>query len=208
TADEVAQNDLYQTKYWTWNNFGMEKQDQDLTSYQLVSTYMNRLGIHGGTITDYNQSMTSAGVNPKSHKYMDGLEMLQYDILYGDRYLYGGEDLYPASDIVMGSKDIQLDRIYNFNGKLYLYGDNFTKWSKVYVNGEKVSTSYSSGQCLTVDEDLVNDGDSIVVNQVGSSSTVFRSSNEMIYFSPDYVPEMISSDEDEPVEETEETSED
>ena len=208
TADEVAQNDLYQTKYWTWNNFGMEKQDQDLTSYQLVSTYMNRLGIHGGTITDYNQSMTSAGVNPKSHKYMDGLEMLQYDILYGDRYLYGGKDLYPASDIVMGSKDIQLDRIYNFNGKLYLYGDNFTKWSKVYVNGEKVSTSYSSGQCLTIDEDSVNDGDSIVVNQVGSSSTVFRSSNEMIYFSPDYVPEMISSDEEEPTEETEESSED
>ncbi|MBP5266052.1 MAG: LTA synthase family protein, partial [Lachnospiraceae bacterium] len=99
-------------------------------------------------------------------------------------------------------------RVYNFNGKLYLYGDNFTKWSKVYVNGEKVSTTYSSGQCLTIDEDSVADGDTIVVNQVGSSSTVFRSSNEMTYFSPDYVPEMISSDEEEPTEETEESSED
>ena len=48
----------------------------------------------------------------------------------------------------------------------------------------------------------------IVVNQVGSSSTVFRSSNEMTYFSPDYVPEMISSDDEEPTEETEESSED
>ncbi len=206
TADEVAQKDLYQTKYWTWNNFGMEKVDQDLTSYQLVSTYMNRLGIHGGSIVNYNQSKTSAGISPKSHDYMDGLEMLQYDILYGDRYLYGGGDLYPATDIEMGTKDIELERIYNFNGKLYLYGENFTKWSKVYVNGEKVSTSYESGQCLTIDETLVEDGDSIVVNQVGSSSTVFRSSNEVVYYSPDYIPD-ATADASEPTEETEEEEE-
>jgi hypothetical protein len=206
-ADEVAQKDLYQTKYWTWNNFGMEKQDQDLTSYQLVPTYMNRLGIHGGTVTNYNQSMTAAGVNPKSHKYMDGLEMLQYDILYGNRYLYNEEDRYPASDIVMGTQDIKLDRIYSFNDKVYLYGDNFSKWSKVYVNDEKVSTSYESGQCLTIDADSVTDGDTIVVNQVGSSSTIFRSSNKKTYYSPDYIPEVAAnSDAASSLEETETTT--
>ncbi|MCR4999038.1 MAG: LTA synthase family protein [Lachnospiraceae bacterium] len=207
-AEEVKQKDLYQTKYWTWNNFGMEKIDQDLTSYQLVPTYMNRLGIHGGTVTNYNQAKTAAGISAKSHSYIDGLEMLQYDILYGDRYVYDGEDGYPASDIVMGTKDIKLDRIYHFNNKLYLYGDQFTKWSRVYVNDEKVSTSYQSGQCLTIDENAVKDGDTIVVNQVGSSSTIFRSSNAVVYYSPDYVPESTTNDTADSMIETEEKTED
>lgn len=186
---EVATGDLFQTKYITWNNFGMAKADQDLTSYQLVSIYLDRLGIHNGTIMDYHQCRTNEGVPPRSISYMGGLEMLQYDLLYGKRYAYGGNDLFPASDIVMGVGDVIIDRIYPFAGKLHIYGDNFTNWSRVYVNGEKVSTTYESGQCLTIDTaEVKGDGDIITVNQNGSNSTIFRSSNAYIYYDPYYVP--------------------
>lgn len=61
------------------------------------------------------------------------------------RYAYNGEDKYPATDLEMGVSDVVIDRAYFFDGKLHIYGSNFTKWSKVYVNGEKVTTNYESG---------------------------------------------------------------
>ncbi len=175
---DVKQHDIYQTKYITWNNFGMEKKDQDLTAYQLVSTYFDRLGIHGGTIVDYNQTMTERGISGKSQEYLKNLQILQYDLLYGKRYAYHGVDMYPASDLVMGILPVKIDRIYDYDDRLHIYGENFTPWSKVYVNGEKVNTTYESGQVLSINADGVTDGSTIVVNQLGSNNTIFRSSNE------------------------------
>ena len=187
TEDETATGDLFQTKYVTWNNFGMEKEDADLTSYQLVSAYLDRLGIHEGTMTNYHQSCMERGVKAGSEEYMKPLEALQYDLLYGKRYAYGGEDLYPATDLEMGVADVVIDRAYFFNNKLHIYGKNFTKWSKVYVNGEKVSTTYESGQCLTIKASAVSDGDTITVCQLGSSNTIFRESNSYAVIDPNFV---------------------
>ncbi len=195
--DEVATGDLFQTKYVTWNNFGMSKEDQDLTSYQLVAEYLNRLGIHEGTMTKYHQSRMANGVEAGTSAYMKDLRALQYDLLYGERYAYGGKDLYPASDLVMGVADVVIDRAYFFDGKLHIYGENFTKWSKVYVNGEKVSTDYESGQHLTIKESSVKNEDTITVCQVGSSNTIFRESNEYKVFDPNFVSE---NEEEEPEE--------
>ena len=38
-----------------------------------------------------------------------GLDLLQYDLLYGKRYSYNGADLYPASDLVMG-----IDKVHSY----------------------------------------------------------------------------------------------
>ncbi len=186
--DELESGDLYKTKYVTWNNFGMEKEDQDLTSYQLVSEYLDRLGIHTGTMTSYHQTMIEEGTAAGSISYMRDFKELQYDLMYGERYAYGGEDPYPASNLEMGIADIEIDRTYFYNGKLHIYGDNFTKWSKVYVNGEKVSTTYVSGQHLTIKSSDVSDGDLICVAQVGSSDTILRKSSYYCVWEPS-VPE-------------------
>ncbi len=63
---------------------------------------------------------------------------------------------------------------------IWITGDNFTPWSKVYVNGEKISTTYISDKILEVSVEDLQDGDSIVVCQVGSSETIFRSSNTYV----------------------------
>ena len=178
--DEISTHDLYKTNYVIWNNFGMSKADMDLTSYQLVPLYLDRLGIHEGTMINYNQYKTKKGVSVNSEDYREGLKLLQYDILYGERYAYKGQDLYPASNLIMGVKDVVIERMYNFDDEVHIYGQNFTKWSKVYVNGKKVATGYKSGQCLTIDSDSVQNGDTIVVNQLGSSDTIFRSSNPVV----------------------------
>ena len=202
--DEVATGDLYKTKYFTWNNFGMEKIDKDLASYQLVSEFLNRLNIHNGNINAYHQTAMAAGREYGTSEYMNDLKMLQYDILYGDRYTYKYGTEYGPSDLTMGVNDVVIDSAYFFNGRLHIYGDEFTKWSKVFVNGEQVSTKYESGQVLSIKASDVTNGDTITVCQMGSSNTVFRESNTYTVYDPNYVEEEIEETE---IEEDESDSE-
>ena len=85
---EIATHDLYKTKYLTWNNFGMSKDDMDLTAYQLVPEYLDRMGIHEGVMINYNQDRMEKDIPTNSEEYQEGLKLLQYDILYGKQYAY------------------------------------------------------------------------------------------------------------------------
>ena len=181
---DMKSGDIFKTKYATWNNFGMPKQDADITAYQLLANITNQAGIHEGTMFTYTQSQLDQGLTG-TDIYRDGLENLQYDILYGDRYCYGGEDKYPATDLVMGIDDVSVNRTWiNSSGDICISGSNFTPWSKVFINGEKVSTAFISSSLLRISADSISDGDTIQVNQMGSSNTVFRSSNEITYVDP------------------------
>lgn len=180
---DMRSGDIYKTKYVTWNNMGLEKKDADLYAYQLMASITNSVGIHEGTILNYHQTQMN------SSDYLDGLENLQYDILYGDRYCYNGEDKYPATDIVMGIDPVTIDSATNSIGdsEVILRGSNFTKWSKVFVNGSKVNTIFSGPNCLIISKDAISDGDTLQVNQMGSNNTVFRSSNTLTYSDSDVV---------------------
>ena len=122
-----------------------------------------------------------------SANYQEGLELLQYDLLYGNRYAYEGENLYPKTDIVMGIDDVVISsyHVNPFTGNVVIYGSGFTNWSRVYINGEKTGTTYVSGHQLMVNGSNFNDGDTFTVNQVGSSNTIFRTSNEVVFEDPD-----------------------
>ena len=92
-------------------------------------------------------------------------------------------------DIVINSMHSSID-----GSELILEGSGFTKWSRVFVNDERVSTTYVSGNCLTIDTEGLSDGDSIVVNQLGSSNTIFRSSNTMTYEAPESTEDTEASE--------------
>ena len=176
TEEDMAIGSLFRTKYITWNNFGLEKKDKDITSYQLMAEILDQIGIHTGTMFRYHQ-MRDAYVSEE--EYINGMELLQYDILYGDHYVYGGEDPYPATDIVMGTQDVLISGISQIGDYYFIRGENFTKWSKVYINEEKMSTRYLSSGLLRIKEKDMPVGENVVaVKQMGSSDTVFRTSNE------------------------------
>ncbi|MCD8012749.1 MAG: LTA synthase family protein [Lachnospiraceae bacterium] len=178
TEEDMTTGSLFLTPYVTWNNLGLEKDDSDMTSYQLLADTLEVLGLDGvGTMFTLHQNRDSYDTE---EEYVDAIELLQYDILYGEHYVYGGEDPYPASDLVMGTQDVVIDQVMESGDYYYVIGDNFTKWSKVYVNGEKISTTYYSSTMLRIKKSKVPDGtNTVVVNQVGSSNTIFRSSNEV-----------------------------
>ena len=71
--------------------------------------------------------------------------------------------------------------VSQLDGTYSIYGENFTKQSKVYVNGEKQSSSFLNNTRIDLKDTSLSDGDIIQVNQVGSSNTIFRTSKEYEY---------------------------
>jgi hypothetical protein len=72
-----------------------------------------------------------------------------------------------------------------FADKLLIRGSSFTKWSRVFINGQKVSTTYINSRTLLFDASKLEDGDTVCVSQLGSNNTVFRSSNDYVYAAPE-----------------------
>ena len=75
----------------------------------------------------------------------------------------------------MGVKDAVISVVVKqWAGSFSIYGDHFTKQSKVYINGEKQTTKFLNNTRLDLKESQLNDGDTVMVAQVGSSNTIFR----------------------------------
>ena len=180
TDEDMKSNDIFKTRYATWNNFGLKKEDADLTSYQLLSYITNQMDIHDGTIFSYHQAYQAdasdnAGRDETSI-YMDGLENLQYDILYGEKYIYDGVDKYPATDLQMGVDPIGLKDVASTDDDtVVITGSNFTPWSKVFVNNEKVATTFVNDTTLTIKSSSIQYMDDVFVGQV-SGDTIFARS--------------------------------
>ena len=184
--EDMKSGDIFKTKYITWNNMGLAKEDADLAAYQLLAHITNQAGIHEGTIFNYHQTQNT------SETYLSGLETLQYDLLYGKRYAYNGEDLYPASDLQMDVEDIKISTVRKnpLTNSLTVYGSNFSKNTKIYVNGTKVATEFVTSSLLKTDIKNVNDGDIITVNTLGSKGILLRSGvDEVPYEDPDIIRE-------------------
>ena len=181
TNEDMKSNDIFKTKYATWNNFGAEKVNQDLTSYQLLASITDQAGIHEGTMFSFHQNNQYS----ITEEQRQDMKLLQYDILYGKHYAYHGKDLYPASELQMGVLDVTAEQAKALTDGLHIYGSNYTKWSKVFVNGTKVPTSFISDKELVISlNDLADGLNNLVVNQMGSSDTIFRSSNVISYLKP------------------------
>ena len=176
-AEDLKSRYLYNTNYVIWDNIGLEQQDKNIPAYQIMSEVFERLGIHSGTIFNYHQERKG------TKNYLSDLELLQYDILYGKQYVYNGNPPITEGHMQMGVKDVTLSEIVpHLESGYSLYGENFTKSSKVYVNGEKQKSTFLNNTRIELpDTSDLQYGDIITVSQVGSSNTVFRTSNEYVY---------------------------
>ena len=46
TDDDMVSGDIFKTKYVTWNNFNLPKQDADCAAYELLANITNQLDIN------------------------------------------------------------------------------------------------------------------------------------------------------------------
>lgn len=177
-AKDLKSRYLYNTNYVIWDNIGLEKKDANLAAYQIMAEVFDRLDIHSGTVFNYHQQRR------ETKDYLADLELLQYDMMYGEQYIYekyGSPVVEPH--MAMGVKDAEISQfVVQADGTTYtVYGDNFTKQSKVYINGEKQTTTFLNNTRLDLKDSQVQNGDTIMVAQVGSSDTIFRESKTYEY---------------------------
>ncbi len=141
-----------------------------------MAEVFKRLDIHSGTVFNYHQE------REKTKNYLADLELLQYDILYGEQYVYDGDPPITEGHMAMGVKDVALTGIFPLLEEGYsLYGENFTKQSRVFVNEEKQKSTFLNNTRIVLPETALSDGDVITVVQMGSSNTVFRTSNQYLW---------------------------
>lgn len=166
TEEELVSGDLYKTEYIIYSTFDMQKLDEDLATYQLAAEVCDRLGLTIGTMSTYHQNYRD------SDTYLQDLKALEYDMLYGNRYLYGGENPFAPTELQMGIREIKVTGIVEIGGKLYIKGENFTEQSRITLDGKILETIYLGPTVLglleNVSEDDVAD---MKVSQVDRSSS-------------------------------------
>ena len=54
-AKDMKNRYLYNTNYVIWDNLGLQKEDRNIPSYQIMADVMDRLGLHSGTVFNYHQ---------------------------------------------------------------------------------------------------------------------------------------------------------
>jgi len=179
--DDLNEQTVYQTEYVIWSNYTPENPlpDRDISTYQLGAYAMRQLGI-------------TTGVTNRFHNYYFDLESydeddwnrrlhaLQYDMLYGNYYIYGAKNPFKRSDMRMGVVDILVTDCELDGEQAIVRGNYFTEFSVVYVNGEALETRFVSPTELIVTEgEEITKGKKLKVVQVATDMTKLGSSNQI-----------------------------
>lgn len=126
----------------------MKKIDKDLYSYQVAADVLDRLGFHMGVINKFHQN------HKDSQTYRSDLKKLEYDMLYGKKYIFNEQNPYKKINLQMGIKPIKIKEIVRIGDKLYIKGENFTEYSKISLDGEILKTIFLGSSILGLQEEV------------------------------------------------------
>ncbi|HIX28487.1 MAG TPA: LTA synthase family protein [Candidatus Blautia stercoravium] len=181
TVTDVKNKYLFQTEYVIWDNMGLEKKDKNLAAYQMAAEVMDRVDIHEGNVFRFHQARNN------TKNYQVDLEMLQYDILYGKQYIYGGKNPFERVKMHLGVEDAQLESIEKISdGQYYIKGKNLTQSAFLEVNGELVAANFvDENTLLLLDTELKeNDTVDIAIRSNSSTHRVLTRTEKYIYHEP------------------------
>jgi hypothetical protein len=204
TEEELTNGNLYQTEYIVWSNFGFDLPDEDLETFQIYPRILENLGIDEGVINKFHR------VYKNDVNYLQSLKTLEYDILYGDKYVYNGENPYVPTDMQLGTYPISINGMEEIeppelfsptvpddSGKPekepelveeedgYQYyrvtGNYFSPFSYVFINDVRCETEFVDEHTLIIRTANVQNLDSVTVKQIWKKKSVVSVSDEYIY---------------------------
>ena len=139
TNDLLTTGSIYSSRYVIWDNFGRTFDAPDVQAYRLSANLMKQLGFSGGVVTRLHQATDIADAGDE---YLQKLELLGYDMLYGDRQAFEGEYPYRRTDMRMGSRDIAVTGVEREYHRLLVSGENFTEFSAIVVGDQVLETLF------------------------------------------------------------------
>ncbi len=172
--DKLTEGSKYQTDWAIWANYDIECENKNINSYQLLSHFFEALGSNLGTTTKLHQQMDSI------ENYQEKLEMLEYDMLYGDMITYNGVSPYISTNINIGVYDIYVTEIEYIENTLYVYGNRFNEYTKVKLNGRAKETFFIDENCILVENITLENFETLEVAQISHDRVELQTSAEYI----------------------------
>lgn len=157
---------IYDTEYVIWSSRGRIGDNENLFSYQLSAKTVSLFGISDGVLTKFHQTWRG------KKNYEKYLEMIEYDLLYGECFAYGGSNPFAVTEVKLGVRDIVITGAGNTGSGAVISGRGFTEASRIYVNGIVRKTVYDGENTLTAPGLKLKDGDALTVVQI--SDGIFR----------------------------------
>ena len=104
---------------------------------------MSLIGNRNGVINSFHQACSD------DEDFLEKLEMLEYDLLYGKGYAYGSKGKYPTNpDMTLGTRGITIESYEIVGETLYIKGKNFTKFSEITLDGDEQDTVFIDSETL------------------------------------------------------------
>lgn len=177
-SSSLDSGNLFETQYFIWNNYGAKFKAMDIEAYRLSAYLLEQLGVEEGAVFQFHQSYDDEdyGVG-----YLTELEILEYDLVYGDNYLYDGHSPYEATDIRLGIHEIVVNHANYRYGRLMVKGAGFNEFSKVVIDGEVRPTAYIDTHTLAVVmETFPEEANSLVVAQISNEDIELSRTDEFL----------------------------
>ncbi len=174
--EQLSYGTNYQTEYVIVTNMDIEKQDEDICAYQLSAKVLEMAGLKGGIMPTLHQTFEDDG------KYYEYMELLEYDILYGDHISLGGEMPYEPTEMTMGIDEIYIEKAYLTEEGLVVEGVNITDKSEIFVNGKPFGKTERVDKGVLISDDTgISEGDIVQVAQVGTDGEPLSYTSEFVF---------------------------
>ena len=174
---DLRQISLYQTEWVMWDNIGLKNEYKDMTSYQASTYIFGRLGIQGGLMQNFHKKYM---YQSDYADYLNKLEMLEYDTLYGDNYAFDGVNPFPKTDMKLGLRDIVVDDVQESASGIFVKGKGFNTFSEVMVDGKSVETRYLNYTTLMISREAIENAKELCVAQVGDDHIALSYTNTFV----------------------------
>lgn len=128
--------------YFIWNNFGLKADNINLEAYQMSTYLLDLLNIDRGLIPNFHRTSYN------KDDYKTNLELLEYDVIYGNKYLYEGVDYIDKTNMKLGIYNIKINTVDIKNDEIIVKGENFTAKSQIDVDGTILETEFIDNNTL------------------------------------------------------------
>ncbi|MCQ2431764.1 MAG: sulfatase-like hydrolase/transferase [Clostridia bacterium] len=172
---------LFQSEYVIWSNRADLPQDRlDLDASELSACALDYAVIHEGLILRLHQSYLR---KEKDEDYRAALQMLEYDMLYGEHEAWDGKNPYLPTVMRMGTGPVRITGLYGPVGNegICILGEGFTPFSIVTINGWRQEAIFFDSCTLLVPKAKPDAGDRVAVIFSGSDRVILGTAEEVIY---------------------------
>lgn len=179
--EELSAGDIFMTEYVIVTNTDLKTEGGDLSAWQLSTKVMEMAGFEGGEIYRLHHDPPE-----DAEEYSHQLELLEYDLLYGDKIALGSEEPYEATDMRMGIDRITMTDCFLEEDGFYVTGENFSPFSVVYFDDDEVETVFIDENTLYCPEtDMKPDSQiNVSVAQAGDNHSPLSFTNAIVFYTP------------------------